>query len=240
MSGKQSELSCAKCGSVNPLGRVFCGACGGRLDITNMTRGSVSKMSLSLGAIGSSARVLASSIGGAVLLVIFVQVVLAMTAQSRLIGVEGRRAGASNVVALARTAGHIGLGQVVGRSLTEADLNGYLYGDTLRRMKVEAFSADILPGGIRVRMLTKMSYIDVGSWRIQPKLSYEVTAIPSGNQLRFRKARIGLLPVFGPLKTHVIRKLYAHLSLLPEWKACASIKEIQVSEDRIDVSIQKQ
>ena len=34
---------CSQCGTDNPLGRVFCGKCGGRLDLTHMSLGEIAE-----------------------------------------------------------------------------------------------------------------------------------------------------------------------------------------------------
>ncbi len=36
-------LICKKCGVDNPMGRVFCGACGGRLDLDGLSSASVTQ-----------------------------------------------------------------------------------------------------------------------------------------------------------------------------------------------------
>ena len=188
----------------------------------------------------ASVRPVVGKIVGGIVVVALTLAVLALIPQTRPIGVEGSRAGASNVAALVRTGTHLGRGQTVGRHITEADINGYFYGETLKRMNVDSFSTDIVDGAVKVRMVRTLTRLDVGSYRLQPKVSCEVTFIPAGNRMRFAGARQGLLPLTGPLKVAVIRQMYTRLSALPEWSVSKNIGDIEAQDNSLDVTLQRQ
>ncbi|MCE9615793.1 MAG: hypothetical protein K8T26_16105 [Lentisphaerae bacterium] len=176
---------------------------------------------------------------GFALAVVVVLVVLACIPQSTPIGVQGSGAGYGTVAALSRTAKHLPRGQMVGRRVSEADLNGFFKGDSLRRMKVDAFTIDITEGAIRVRMVETLGRMDIGSWQLRPRLSTDLTVAPGGKSLRFGRARQGLLPLVGPLKTMAIRRVYQRLAALDEWAICKSIADVQAHGDALDVSLQR-
>lgn len=232
MSPTQSVITCAKCGTANPLGRVFCGACGGKLDLGGVNRDLVATRVRTI-----SYGKLVVQVVGAVVLVIVVALVVAFIPQTSMIGVEGSRAGASEIANLSRTATFLQRGQPMQRRVTEANINGFFVGNRSREMKVESFSVDIVSGAIRARMVRTLGPFDVGSWHIQPKFSTECVFIPDNGRLRFGSARQGLLPLVGPFKSAAIRGMYRRLASLHEWSIVKVVSAVQAEDDALNLTL---
>lgn len=235
MDTTKSYITCPKCGAQSALGRVFCEGCGGRLDLAGF------KPSMTVKRTGEARAVVKILVEVVIAAAFFggIAVGLSMIPQTSPIGVEGSRGGASQVVALTRAGDHLLRGQSVSKRITEADLNGYFRDSAARTMRVDAVSVDIEGGVIRVRIVRRLARFDIGSWHIQPRVSYQLTATPVENRLRFGMTRKGLMPLFGPFKSAVIRQVYRRMTSLQEWQICKSITNIQVQEDALDVTLER-
>lgn len=229
-------MTCAKCAYQNPMGRMFCVNCGAKMDLVGGPGGNVvmrSTLNVS-GALRGIIKVVSS-------LVVIVGGVVALTLvpQTSRIGVEGNRSGPAEVASLSRATRQLARGQQVGKRISEADLNGFFRDGKTREMNVDDFSVDIKGDRIRLRMVRRLARMDVGSWRLQPKVSYELVVVPVGDKLRFVSARKGLVPMIGPFKTAVIRQFHRRITMLEEWSLCASIRDIQTGEDALDIVFER-
>ncbi len=236
-AASSTVIPCGKCGNPNPLGRVFCGACGARLELGNLSQAKTTHRV-------EPTRVFSWlwQVGVTLLFVLLVVVGISMIPQTTTIGVEGSRSGSAQIAGLTRASRQLLRGQRLGKPVSEADLNGYFRDGAARQMKVDAFSVDIRDGMIRTRMVRTLPGFDVGSWQFRPKASYEVVVIPIGDQVRFGATRKGLLPLFGPFKTAVIRDLYRRVATLEEWQELCGrglVSDVQAREGAIDLVLER-
>jgi hypothetical protein len=200
------EVKCSTCGHLNPLGRLFCVKCGGRLDVRpeNMQRAG-----------GDLA-----FWGRRLLLLVRMTVSLALLAALALLvyPVEpaGQPGGLLEAQGLAQKLHLLQVAALERRALeqeaTERELNGYL-AQILRNtpnrkaggplpFEMESIRVDLQPGEIVTVLVTKLSWIT---------LTYELRSAPSRRDGRFALDLLGLrmghVPLPGALGGHVAGRL---------------------------------
>lgn len=215
-------LKCTRCGIENPLGRVFCGSCGSKLDLTGVTGDAIAEE------VRPSFVELHYRKAVGVLAVLAVAVVaLAFWPNTAPLGEKGTPASPS------RTTGKMGVIQtlVSGRSVTveisEADINGYLSFSRLRKTGIDSCTVRLVPQAFVARLVKPLGSWTAGKFSLSPKISFEVRCVPVGRQLLVSSASIGHLPAVGPLKRMAVGpflKLFAG-GKEAEWlKAASEIK----------------
>jgi hypothetical protein len=175
---------CKKCGVDNPLGRVFCGGCGTRLELDRINMGTELKQHRP-----NWFRV--HGVGLAVGLVVALLAVasLAFWPQSERIGEKPAAGGSSRMSGPLRAMAGLRPGQSIGRAFTEADINSLFSTERAKEMGIESLSVEIYDGFFNVRMVCPLPEIKLGSIDLQPKLSYDYACVPVGSVVRVRKAQ---------------------------------------------------
>ena len=223
---------CKKCGHDNPLGRVFCGACGVKLDLVDMSSQAVaSKQKVSpVIRVGPVVVVL-------VVAVLLLAAVLAAIPNTGLVGEKGTSSNGQRVVSPLRAMARLGQRRSLGRTFREADINGYLQFNKARDMGLDSMSVKILDGCMIVRVVRTLGPLDLGKFSLGPKLSYDLVCVPVEGGLRVSKASLGHLPMVGPAKSGVVRSVQKRLATQKEWAAFEHLKKIEAKEGTVSVEV---
>jgi len=226
-------LICKKCGIENPLGRVFCGACGGRLDLAGMVSASMAQ--------GRGASWFSRFWGLLVAFLILVVLGIAsqcLVARTAPVGEVGNRSDLAAVTRPLRLLMNLGRGRSVGVDLPEKSINAFL-ALKARRLGAESITVSTGEGYFNVRLVQVADPLGVGSFEYIPRFSYDYTFVPVGGAVGTRRVAMGRLRLTGPLKTMAVRKLLALASGLDEWKAFANVTEIRAEDGKIWVKATK-
>lgn len=227
-------IICPKCGNQNPLGRVFCGACGNKLDLNHMSSDHVATMTRKSTISLAWLRFLPL-----LLLPVIVMVAMALWPDTEIIGKKGTLLGGQRVQSALNGLANVGKGRTLGRDFTEEDINGYFEFIKTPALKVRSVSIQTGEGYFRLHVVRNLTAMQLGSVVIEPAVSYDLYCSPAGGMLRVLKVRMGRLGWLGPMKTSVIRKVYAMLSAQPEWATFGNVSEIRASAGKIAVTVQK-
>jgi hypothetical protein len=200
-------LICKKCGSDNPLGRIFCGSCGSKLDMSDMTSDTLAdrqRESFLLTHYKKMLLVLA--------ILVLATIGLALWPSTAVLGEEGTSLGSSKVKQ------HMGLllnlapGQVVKLTVNEKDINGYLKHTKLRKSRYESCSTRLVSRGMSARLVRPLADVPLGKFKLKLKISFDLRCVPAAGQVVVTGASVGHLPLWGPTKTLALteyRKLFA-------------------------------
>jgi len=168
-------LPCRKCGADNPLGRVFCGACGAKLDLANADR-EIEAARVE----PQRRRERGCGITVVVVLLVAVALGLALWPNTGELGAPGRSAGARRVDSQLRALRRVRPGTRLGATFRESDLNGYLRLSKARNLRVESLSISIKEDRFTVRMVRRLASFSVGDLGIVPKVSLDFVCTPDG------------------------------------------------------------
>jgi len=223
---------CSNCGTENQLGRVFCTGCGAKLDLSGMSRDAVAAMMHV-----SWFRRHWPKLAGALVLLLVLYAGTFIWPRVDVIGEEGRPAGR------ARVATSVGLlGQAKGgavRSLevefNESDINGYFAYGKSRQMGLHSCSIDIAEGYFRIRLVRQLGNVNLKFIKWVPQISYELLCVPVAGIVRPVKVRMGHAAAVGPLKSALIRKIWALMRAQREWEALTGASEVRAEKDKLVV-----
>ena len=227
-------LICSKCGMENPLGRVFCGSCGAKLELSHMGSDTVAG--------SQSASVMfrhGLKLVIVVILVIAAVVVTAFVPKTRVIGKKGTNRGSRRVGSALRMIKGLPNGRALKKTFTEADINAYLEFSKARKLKMKSVSVAVGDGYFRVRVIRAIGPFALGPVQIEPKISHELMCVPVGDAVVVRRANMGHLPLFGPFKTLLVRGLHRKFAGQKEWAAFEYLATIQAEENRITLEVEK-
>jgi hypothetical protein len=208
-------MICSKCGTDNPLGRVFCGSCGARLDLTLLTTEDIHEK----GRIGFFAKHKRKLIVLPLLLVLAVAGT-ALWPQTKPLGA----AAATRAVDTQRKIDQLAAaGGTMMRTFEEAELNRYLAG---RVGPGESCSVDLGPNVARLRLVRSLANRKVLFLHLRVRVSFDLTLDTRAGNVRVAGASVGHLPLVGPLSEAA---LWAYRPLLKDWQARARAKSIKVT-----------
>jgi len=222
-------LTCKNCGATNPLGRVFCGACGRKLDLSGMSSNAVLKAPRS--------SFLARHWGKLVALLILVLLAsasLAFFPRPEPIGDRGSSTDASRLAGPLRMLTNLAAGRTLGAEFSEPGINAYLHRKA-RLLGVESLSVDVRDGYFAVRMVESLQPVSLGSFKFTPRFSYDHVFVPAGPVVRARSVWVGRLPLIGPFKSIVVRRLHLLMAAQREWQAFEHVAEIKAEDDTIRI-----
>ena len=225
-------LTCQKCGAENPLGRVFCGGCGGKLDLSNMTSEMVADQQRP-----NFVQLHWRKALGVLILSLLAMIGLTFWPQTAPLGDEGRSSGASKVRSRMRTLANQSSGRVLKAEFTEADVNAYLKFSRIRRTKIRSFTVSMDPGILNARMMLPMKTIKLGAKKLVLEMSYDVACTPMGGRLYISSAKIGHLPAIGPLKKIAVMPFVKLLANGNETKLMKAASSIEFQEGKAVVSV---
>ena len=184
---------CHKCLGESPLGHVFCVHCGERLHLSSPTRAELEE-SPTRGPLRRLGTVLL-----AILVIVLAGTALVLWARAGTLGDMGDQAGARQVSLTLRSLHIEESVQSVGRDFREADINAYLKHLRAGQLGVEDISLAVTPGCIHLRTNTLFGPWQVGAYHLGFRLTREVELVPEGGSARVKAARIGHMPLPGPL-----------------------------------------
>jgi len=226
-------LICQKCGTDNPLGRVFCQSCGGKLDLSHMSQDVIVEVMQDKSWFARHWRKIALGVG----LLVALLVVLAMIPTAGPLGESGTRVGGRRVESLLRQLGGLRSGQAVSATFDEKDVNGYLALVKADRLKdVGRASVDIQPGYARLHLQSEWFSFSLFGFELKPPKTYELTLVPAGaGCVGVVKARMGRLPLSGPFRRSLVRRLHRRMVQENDWKGLAFLAEVEMGNDQIKV-----
>ncbi|MBL7115758.1 MAG: zinc ribbon domain-containing protein [Kiritimatiellae bacterium] len=225
-------LTCPKCGTENPLGRVFCGGCGGKLDLSNMSSEMVANQQRP-----NFVQMHWRKALGILILLLLAVTGLAFWPQTTPFGEEGRSSGASKVRSRMRTLASQSSGRVLKAEFAEADVNAYLKFSRIRRTRIRSFTVSMDPGVLNARIMLPVKTIKVGSKKVVLEMSYDVACSSMGGQLYISSAKIGHLPALGPLKKVAVMPFLKLMADGVEAKLMKAASGIEFQEGKAIVSV---
>jgi hypothetical protein len=225
-------ITCSQCGGANDIGRVFCTTCGTKLELTALTNATIPITAKR----GSAGRIFGVLIGLILLLVILVAG-LCLVPNSSSLGKEGSSSSGQNIVSPLRGLQGVKAGQSIGRLFREKDINGYLKRAVVKRIRVEDLSVDVKEGTLVVQMTKRIASFKLKSVRISPTFTYQVSYKDEDGTLTAKSARIGLMPLFGPLKRFAVKPIEKPVMAQHEWKAFQYVKQVRAENDAIWIRV---
>ena len=224
-------LLCEKCGVDNPLGRVFCIGCGGKLDLENMTSDQVAESQKQ-----SFIAMHWPKFVALLVIILLGTLGMALWPQAAVVGKPGKPNDARRVSSTLRTLATASRSE---KSLDEKDVNGYFEFRAKKELKGTSISVDVQKGWCSVRVIKSFGKLDLKVIKIPMSLSYDLKCIPVGGVLHVGGASIGHVGVIGPLKTMAIRQVFGTVSALKDWKSMKNITKIEMDDDKIVVTVKK-
>lgn len=228
-------LVCEKCGAENPLGRVFCGTCGAKLDLTHMKSEDVAD---SQKASWVRQHIFKVVIG--IVLIVVAMAGLGLWPQTDMIGEKGTRIGGRRVERKLRAMQRIRKGQSLSVDFPEKDINGYFEFLKQEKLKVDSFSVSVMEEYLAARMVRTLGKWEVGKFEIMPKISCDVVCVPSeGGGVIVSKAGIGHLPLWGPVADVVAQVVHKTVASQKEWAPFEHLAEIKMEEGKVSVLVKR-
>jgi hypothetical protein len=224
-------LVCGQCGANNPLGRVFCVACGSKLNITGLGSEEVADL--------QKPSFLALHYRKIIIVVaalIVVLIGLGAWPRTKPLGVEGTSNGGRGLDRKIKRVAKLRPERSVTLEISEKDINGYFTYVKLKREQKGALSVSLEPGSCSARMVRSFGPWKISNVKISPKFSFDIRCVPVRNEFAVRSASVGHLPLPGPLKfpvAGVFKKLFA---AGPERDAFEKVSEIVVEAGQVTIS----
>lgn len=231
----RNVLRCQKCGQENPLGGVFCRQCGVKLDLSQLTSEQVEKAQQPGWFAENRGKLIAIPVA---LLILAVGV--ALWPHTRPLGDPGTVVGARRAEKRLQSFRSLPDAQRLGvdPAFTEADINGYYRFLKLKSMAGKAFSVDITPRAVQMRLIRALFSVRIGEFRITPKISFDVTAVPVNGELVPQSARIGHLPAVGPLAAVPVGQIRAVLTGDRDLSGLAQVVEITLRDGAVGLVLE--
>jgi hypothetical protein len=228
-------VTCNRCGVENPLGRVFCGGCGGKLDLSQMGRDTVAEKVKINWFLLHWRKFL---VGIVVLLLALVA--LAFWPQTRpIIKKEVTVLGGQRVVGALRVLENLRPGRTLGRDFTEEDINGFFEFVKSKEMGAKSVSVVVGDGWFRVRVIRLLGSFKFGTFVVEPTVSYDLMCVPMGGIVRVTQLTMGHLTWLGPFRRTVLRRVHGMFAAAPEWAVLLNANDIQAEEGKIWLEVGK-
>lgn len=227
-------IKCQKCGNDNQLGRVFCGKCGSKLELTAITSETVAEMEHESWIKKHWWKLL-------ILVVVIVLGVggLAFWPDSALIGAKGTPGGSKKVEINLKALKGLKTGQGLGPVFREADINGYFEYIMAKKTGIGSMRVVLLPSVLRLKVVNTLFSQKIGDFTFAPKVSYEIQCVAMGTGLAVRKVKQGHLPMVGPLRGMTVRKIYGVFAAQEDWSAFSGLTEVRIEEGQITPMVVK-
>lgn len=227
-------VNCGKCGIANPLGRVVCGACGAKLDLSHITSEGFERARER----AEQLRKLRALIPLAILWAVGCAA-LALWPRVDRIGKPGTLIGARRVEGHVATLGQIKPGQTLAVWLTEEDANGYFEFVGAKRLGAESFSVTFEPNRLTARLVRQPMSLALGVVEITPRFSVEVVGEPAGGRLAVRRAMWGHLPLIGPFRRIAASRMTAAFAGWDERALLTSLANLRVETGKVELTARK-
>jgi len=228
-------ITCKKCGSENALGRIFCGSCGDRLDLDNMTSDHVDTLTKQEAAAPVKKMIIA-----AVIVVFLFIIGVALWPQGAPIGTTGNASDGRRADAQIKGAARVTRGE---RKFTvnEADLNGYFADRGLQALpSVKSLSVDIGGSQFSVRMVKVLVKLPKVKEKELPPLtmSFEVTCEPAEQGVNITGGWLGHLPIAGAAKL-LKPVMLSPFADVKDWAFVTNITSVALEEGKAAVIVKK-
>ena len=123
-------------------------------------------------------------------------------------------------------------------TLSERDINGYLAFTVAPDLGFQSISIDSHDGYFFVRAVRGMgTTVRIKSFRVGPRLSYDLACVPVGGGVNVRKASLGHLPLVGPARTFVLKRLVGTFSAHSAWKNIEDLSRVEAGDDSLSLSV---
>jgi len=226
---------CKKCGADNPLGRVFCGSCGIRLDLSNLSSDDMAAKKSSIPLM----KTLLPKILPVLVVLLALPVALAAWPHMQPLGKKGSKSGSQRVAGTLQAMTRIGRGASLGRDFTEADINGYFEFSKAKEMDAESVSIRVGQGYFTVRVVRIIGPLKLGSVQLRPRVSQELVCVPAGTRVQVASASVGHLTWLGPFRNSVASRIYRMVSAQPEWSVFQNLSEIRAEPEKLWIGVKK-
>jgi len=227
-------VTCQNCGKENALGRVFCDGCGTKLDLSALSRERVAELTSRSWLARHWKKFL-----WLIVLAIVAAVAMAMWPRSATIGLAGTVVGGGRVETQLGAIRGASAGQSMTATFSERDINGYLAFKVAPSLGFQSISVDAHDGYFFVRAVRGLGVVRVRSFRVVPKLSYELACVPIGGGVAVRKASVGHLPLAGPAKKLAVNGLVRALSSHETWQVLERASRIESGVDSLSLAVER-
>lgn len=231
-------LVCSKCGFNNQLGRVFCGQCGSKLELSGITTAAVAEAHR----VSWITMHWGKCLGGVIVIILIIAGFAFWPCTER-IGEKGTPGGSTRVEGQLKSIQNVlRPGMTAKYVFKEADINGYFeyrMGQALKDAKVEFITVKCLQGGMLVRVVKPLLNQTAFGLKFNPTMSYDIGCVPVGGVLIPSKVSQGHLKVVGPVKTSVVKYVYDFLRKQKDWAAMDFVTEIKIDEGQVTVTVTK-
>ncbi|MBM4142003.1 MAG: zinc ribbon domain-containing protein [Lentisphaerae bacterium] len=225
-------LKCAKCGTENEVGRVFCAGCGAKLETSGIRSEDLARMQRKNPLAGHGKKFLIIPV-----FLVLLLVVLAFNPRPPYIGERGTQLGARRVEAQLKGFAALTEGRSMATTFAEGDVNAYIEAKKIGAIRADALSMAAGEGYLAVRMARAMQPRKIGSFRVAPRMTWDYLFVPVGGRLSVRKAYLGRLSLSGPMRTAAVRALLATVGSEKEWACFRHATEIEVSRGQVVVHV---
>jgi uncharacterized OB-fold protein len=227
-------LVCSKCGTQNEFGRVFCGRCGTKLELTDVTTEALVEEYK-----WEAYLAYWPYVAALVLLIIVGVVGMAFWAQTELLGEKGTRFGGQRVATKLEQMKRMGGNQTLKVDFPEKDINGYFEFFKPKGVVADSVSVGVSDTAFTVRIVRKLGSMGVAKIRVEPTVSYDFVCVPVGERVAVSQAKMGHLPLVGPLRTSAIRSNLKVFSSQAEWQAFQNVSTLQIANKAVVMELRK-
>jgi hypothetical protein len=228
-------LKCAKCGSENPLGLVFCSACGSKLDLRNMRLEQVERMAAPKQRVSVSRRLMQL-----VVLLVALSAVAAAWPRGERIGKEGSEADGKRLVDRLSVVGRLRPGQSLGITLREPEINGYLQHFKREPLALQSFSVRLTPDLLEGRIVRSLGAFRVGEREFESRISMDFSCAPAPDGLVVTRCALGHLPLCGPLRAAAMNRVFSSMSSQAEWRTWRDVVgKVNVQDGQLTLTVKK-
>lgn len=230
------KIECSLCGFQNDLGRVFCASCATKLDLRATSANDLRSLERRQG-LPSWARLLVAGalVGG----------LLAIAGLAcwpgTLPGVLYDKGGGVQVPIKAKAVlAAVSYKRSVSLTLTEGELNGYL-ADRARSKKFSLLAVDLKPGAFDLYLVDNLTLPAVATnvaWLARARLPVSMSMRGSFKDglLGVETARLGHLPLLGPVKSLVVKRFEGIFAdIVREKRFTSSLKSVALEEAKADL-----
>lgn len=188
-------IICTKCGTDNPLGRVFCGKCGSKLDLKDMTSDKVvENIEVSWWSIHGKKIIIL------IVLILLTPLGLALWPSTQPIGKAGDASKEGVLATKIRQVAAMRAGQAYSFAFPEDEVNGYAAARAAA-LGYKSLSIQVTAGATAVRAVKPLAVTISGKQYLNLPMSVDIMTVPgTPSGFMATSVKMGHMPMFGPLK----------------------------------------
>lgn len=227
-------LVCDKCGAENPLGRIFCGSCGSKLDMTNISSDVIANRQKSGFFVAHYKKMLV------VLAILAMALVgLALWPQAGVLGEKGTSVGSGRTRRQMGVLLNLASGRTITVSISEKDINGYLKHTKSLSKQYESCSVDLVSRGMSSRLVIPLVEVPLGKFKLKLKVSFDIRCVPVGGQVVVTGASVGHLPLWGPARALAVSQYRKIFASGKEPEVLSVLTEVRIEDGQAELSAGK-